>query len=208
MSKLRSAILGQFGKPSGPLGALAGLIMRVRPSNRLRSFRTLDLLDLQPGDRLLEIGFGPGLALTRGAELASAGKVIGIDHSELMLSQARRRNAKAVKAGRVELFLASAEILPAFAESFDKVMAVNVYGFWKDPVRVLTQLLDVMNPGGLIALTTQPRHRGATADDARVAAERMGAALRSAGFAEVRTELLEMTPVAAACVLGRKQAPA
>jgi hypothetical protein len=58
-----------------------------------------------------------------------------------------------------------------------------------------------MAPGGVVALTLQPRRRGATADDARAAAERM-ASLRAAGFEEVRTELLEMAPVAAACVLG------
>src|SRR6266508_778465 len=103
MSTIRSAIVQQFGRPSGPLGVLAGLIMRMRPSNRLRNLRTVELLDIRSDDRVLEVGFGPGLAVARAAALASAGNVVGIDHSELMLRQASRRNAEAIRAGRVEL---------------------------------------------------------------------------------------------------------
>jgi len=207
MSTIRGAIVQQFGKPSGPLGVLAGFVMRVRPSNRLRNARTLDLLDIQPEDRILEVGFGPGVAVARAAELATAGKVVGVDHSELMLRQARRRNAKAIRAGRVELLLGSADALPRLDDRFDKVVAVNVYTFWKDPVSVLSGLRQVMSPGGVIALTLQPRRRGATAGDTRVAAERMSASLRAAGFGEVRTEILEMAPVPAACALGRRPRP-
>lgn len=193
----------QFGKPSGPLGLLAGLIMLLRPSNRLRNLRTLELLELQPADRVLEVGFGPGVSVARAAELTPSGKVVGIDHSELMLRQARRRNARAIRAGRVELLLGSAEALPRFDAPFDKVLAVNVFMFWNDPVSVLRGLRLAIKEGGVIALTLQPRRRGATADDTRAAAERMAASLRAAGFAEVQVEILEMAPVAAACVLGR-----
>jgi len=208
VSTLPSAIIQQFGKPSGPLGVLAGLVMRIRPSNRLRNLRTVELLDIQPDDRVLEVGFGPGLAVARAAELASQGKVVGIDHSELMLCQARRRNATAIQAGRVELLLGSANSLPRFEATFDKVLAVNVYMFWEQPASVLGGLRQVMKPRGVIALTLQPRRRGATVDDTRAAADRMAGSLRIAGFGDLRTEILEMAPVPAACVLGRVQSPA
>ncbi len=177
--------------------------MRVRPSNRERNLRALGLLDIRADDEVLEVGFGPGLAIERAAELASRGRVVGIDHSELMLREARRRNAKGIGAGRVELLLGSAERLPDFSTRFDKVLAVNVYMFWDDPVAVLRALRGAMKPGGTISLTLQPRRRGATDEDAREAAERMGSSLRSAGFENVRIEILEMAPVNAACVLGQ-----
>ena len=184
------------------------MIMRLRASNRVRNLRTVELLDIQPEDRVLEVGFGPGLAVARAAELTTAGKVVGVDHSELMLREATRLNATAIRAGRVELLLGAADALPHFEQHFDKVLAVNVYMFWNDPVSVLTGLHNVMNPAGVIALTLQPRRRGATAADTRAAAERMMASLRTAGFGEVRTEIVDVAPVVAACVLGRVQPPA
>jgi ubiquinone/menaquinone biosynthesis C-methylase UbiE len=199
---VRSAILRQFGKPSGLLGALAGFIMSARPSNRARNLATLRLLDIQPEDHVLEVGFGPGLAIARAAELASHGKVTGIDHSELMVRQARRRNAAAIASGRVELMHGSAEPLPELGVRFDKVLAVNVFAFWEDPVAVLRGVRLVMKPGATVALTFQPRRRGATVVDTRAGAERMASSLASAGFERLRVEILEMAPVAAACVLG------
>lgn len=202
MSGKHSLVVRQFGKPSGLLGRMAGLIMRVRPSNRERNLRTLALLEIRPADHVLEVGFGAGLAVQRAAELASRGKVVGVDHSELMLRQARSWNAKAIEAGRVELLLGSAERLPELRTRFDKVFAINVVLFWDDPVAVVRGLREVMKPGGTIALTLQPRRPGATGDDARAAAERISTMLRDAGFEHVRSEILDMEPVDAACVLG------
>jgi SAM-dependent methyltransferase len=203
MTTLREALVRQFGNPSGPLGALASFIMQVRPSNRERNARTLALLDIQPGERVLELGFGPGVAIERAAALALHGAVAGVDHSALMLRQATRRNAKAIESGRMDLRLGTAERLPDFGSRFDKVFAVNVYMFWREPVSVLRGVHATMKPGATIALTFQPRRRGATEEDTRSGAARMASALRDAGFTEVRVELLEMRPVSAACVLGR-----
>jgi hypothetical protein len=50
----------------------------------------------------------------------------------------------------------------------------------------------VMRPGGVIALTLQPRSRGATAADTQAAGERMATSLRAAGFGDVRTESQEV----------------
>jgi ubiquinone/menaquinone biosynthesis C-methylase UbiE len=200
---IHSSLVRQFGKPSGLLGVLAGLIMQVRPSNRVRNLRTLELLDIRSGDRVLELGFGPGLAVKRASELATSGKVVGIDHSALMLREARRRNAAEIRTGRVELLLGSADALPRFEERFDKVLAVNVFMFWEDPVSLLAGLRGVMKSGAVIALTLQPRRSGATVEDTRAAAERMATALRDAGYEAIRKEMMEMAPVAAVCVLGR-----
>jgi ubiquinone/menaquinone biosynthesis C-methylase UbiE len=181
--------------------------MRTRPSNRERNLRTLALLEIQSGDRVLEVGFGPGLAIERAAALARKGKVVGIDHSELMLRQARRRNAAAIANGTVELLRGSTDHLPLFSVRFDKVFAVNVYMFWADPVASLTALRAVMNPGGTIALALQPRQQGATNEDARKVAERMAGSLASAGFEKLRVEMIRMAPVDTACVLGRAPCP-
>jgi len=100
---IRQQLVRQFRQPEGVLGSLAGVIMSSRPSNVSRNQWTVDLLDLQPQDRVLEIGFGPGIGIQRAALLVSEGLVIGIDHSEVMLRQASKRNAAAIAQGRVEL---------------------------------------------------------------------------------------------------------
>jgi SAM-dependent methyltransferase len=61
-----AGVVRQFGKPTGTWGALAGFVMSRRQSNRQRNDWTLDLLDIRPSDRVLELGFGPGLGI-RGA---------------------------------------------------------------------------------------------------------------------------------------------
>ena len=100
---LRSRIVAQFGQPTGIVGRLVGLVMARRPSNRERNRRTIELLQIRDGDRVLEIGFGPGLAIEMAARLARSGKVVGVDHSDVMLRQASHRNRAAIAAGRVQL---------------------------------------------------------------------------------------------------------
>lgn len=197
-------IVRQFGRPSGALGRLAGLVMERRPSNRERNLQTLALLEIQPEDHVLEIGFGPGFALSRAAELAKRGRVLGVDHSEVMVERASRRNATAIAGGRMELRLGNAAEVALPEAAVDKAYAVNVFMFWGDPEAVLRRLLACLRPGGLLAITHQPRNPGATDDDARADAGRIVAALKGAGFVEVGVKVLPMKPVSAACVLARR----
>ncbi|HKI98696.1 MAG TPA: class I SAM-dependent methyltransferase [bacterium] len=201
---LRGWAVRQFRQPYGFWGRVAGWIMATRPSNLERNRWTVDLLDVQPTDWVLEIGFGPGVALGWLSERANQGLVVGMDHSELMLSQAARRNAQALASGRIALQLGDAEHLPDLGTVFDRIMAVNVAMFWSDPVAQFRALRERLRPGGRIALTVQPRSRGATDTDAQRIGERMLAQLSEAGFREVRLELHPMQPVAAACAIGHR----
>lgn len=135
MKSLRKTLVGQFHRPHGLLGALAGQILARRPSNVARNRWTVELLDVQPRDRVLELGFGPGLSIALAAERAPEGRVVGLDHSRSMLRAASRRNARALREGRVELHCASFTQLPDFAEPFDRIFAVNALQFSEDPDR-------------------------------------------------------------------------
>ena len=80
----------QFAKPEGPLGWMAGRVMAM--TNSGRSEWVFSLLELRPEERVLEIGFGPGTDLERASQMAAF--VAGVDHSDLMVKQAARRNAR------------------------------------------------------------------------------------------------------------------
>ena len=93
-------VVSQGGQPRGAAGSVTGWVFAHRPSNRRRNGWVVSLLDVQPTDQVLEIGFGPGVAIAELAR-AGAGQVYGIDPSDVMLLQASRRNAAAIRAGRV-----------------------------------------------------------------------------------------------------------
>ncbi len=201
MNRVVSAVVSQFMHPRGTLGRLAGWEMALRSSNRRRNLWAVDLLDIQPSDRVLEIGFGPGIAIRAFAERATEGLVVGIDRSAVMLRQASRRNAAAVRSGRVDLRLGSVEELPPFHVPFDKVLAVNNFAFWNDRGVRLKEVAALMGTGGRIAIVSQPRCPGATADTTRQAAKEITEYLERAGFTDTRVETLDLKPPVA-CVLG------
>lgn len=83
-------VFKQFGKPTGLLGSLAGFIMANRSSNIERAEFGISILDIQPSDFVLEIGFGPGVAIEKMSTLITDGIIYGVDHSKLMVKKARR----------------------------------------------------------------------------------------------------------------------
>lgn len=202
--KTTHALVSQFHQPHGFGGRAAGWVMAKRGSNRERNIWAVGLLDVQAQHRVLEIGFGPGIAIQEFARRATNGLVVGVDHSQVMVQQARKRNAAAVSDGRVDLRLGSANALPAFGAPFDKILAVNSLMFWDDPVARLKELHDLLRPGGQIAIAYQPRGPGSTNEVAARTGRQIAAHFTEVGFTEVRVETLALKPTAVVCVLGVK----
>jgi SAM-dependent methyltransferase len=199
-------VIGQAHHPRGAAGRVTAWEMAHRPSNRQRGRWVVSLLGVQPAEQVLEIGFGPGLAV---ADLvrAGAGHVYGIDHSGVMLRQASRRNAAAIRAGRVTLMRASVDQIPAALDvPFDAILAINTLAFWPAPAERLAELRRRLAPGGRVAIASQPRCPGATADTSRSAAREIEDLLRGAGFAHLNTQTLRLSPPVA-CVLAASPGP-
>jgi trans-aconitate methyltransferase len=182
-----------FMHPAGLGGRFAGWIMATRGSNVTRNRWVVDLLDIGPHDRVLEIGCGPGIATE--AALARGAEVVAVDPSEVMRSMCARRNPGAtVVAG-------DADHLPD--GPFTVAFAVNNAQFWPDLDKALASLRDRVAVGGRVAIVHQPRHKGATDADARQIADENAARLVAAGFVDPRVEVLDVKPVAAGCALAR-----
>jgi ubiquinone/menaquinone biosynthesis C-methylase UbiE len=157
MSITRRMLLRAFGRPQGVLGRLGGLIMAH--TNRDCAAWVIALLGIQPGDAVLEIGFGPGVGIALLGDTTAAGHIAGVDPSPEMVSQATARNAAAIARGQVELQRGSADALPFADATFDKAFAINSMQVWPDARAGLREARRVLKSGGRIALGFTP-HSG------------------------------------------------
>ena len=161
-----------------------------------RLWWAVDSLDVRPGDRLLELGCGPGVAAELICERLDAGCITAIDRSRTAVERARRRLAGHVGTGRARVAQLDVAEVGGLGERFDKVFAVNVNLFWTGPAEAeLAAIAGIMRPGATLSLYQEaPPFR-----PVEPVAEAIAAALGRAGF---RTTTERHTP-ALVCVRGR-----
>ncbi|MEZ4683496.1 MAG: methyltransferase domain-containing protein [Caldilineaceae bacterium] len=107
---------------------------------------TMDLLNLQPGEHVLDIGFGPGYFAAELAErVGASGRVEGIDFSDSMLGVAQ---VTCTGKAQVNLQVGDAKQLPYPNQHFDAAIAVQVYDYIDDIPAALAELYRVLKPGG------------------------------------------------------------
>lgn len=190
----------QFGHPRGVAGWFIGNLMAVK--NGRRSHSVLGELDARPGEKVLEVGFGPGVDVARVlAAVGDAGAIAGVDISETMVAQARRRNRAAYDRGRADLRLGSVSALPFPSSSFDAAFSINTAQFWPELVRGLAELGRVVRPGGRILIAVQPMHRGANTADSERWIDRLRNAAVTAGLKVRTTRLGDTRPPVAQVML-------
>jgi ubiquinone/menaquinone biosynthesis C-methylase UbiE len=127
-------------------------------SERLRSI--IEQLDIQPADRVLEVGCGHGVAATFVCERLDGGHLTAVDRSPKMIEAASRRNEEHVAAGKAEFLVARLEDLGLGDRRFDKIFAVRVGLFHREPDRARGLVEPWLASGGKVFAFFDPPTRG------------------------------------------------
>ena len=101
---------------------------------------------------ILDAGCGGGELLRRMAARAPGATLAGVDISPASVAAARRRNCRAIAAGRMEIREGTVEALPWPDAAFDLVTACETVYFWHDPVAAFREIARVLAPGGTFAI--------------------------------------------------------
>jgi arsenite methyltransferase len=112
----------------GPAGRVAAVVMARM--NRDMEEAALDVLDPRDGERILVIGFGPGVGIELLLERCAPASVTGVDPSPVMVAAARRRIARCPTNEVVTLLASSAADLAPEHRTFDAAVAVNSHQLW------------------------------------------------------------------------------
>lgn len=139
-------IAKQLRRPSGRLATYVGEQMNIGNQD-LYNF-TLKHIDIQNGERILEIGYGNGKFYSDIFEKSPNADISGIDYSQAMYKEAVANNKEFIQAGKLDLHYNSSDVIPYEDNIFDKVFCNNVVYFWQNPAKDLSEILRVLKPTG------------------------------------------------------------
>ncbi|HUZ61402.1 MAG TPA: class I SAM-dependent methyltransferase [Hanamia sp.] len=146
MKNPMTLLLKQARRPKGWLGAFM-----LRGMNKGHSKLTdwgLAQISIEKDFIILDVGCGGGRTIHKMAQLASNGKVFGIDISKKSVEVSRKTNSQLIKEGRVEITNGSVSQLPYSDNMFDLITTFESHYFWPDLVNDMKEVLLVLKPGG------------------------------------------------------------
>jgi SAM-dependent methyltransferase len=141
----------QHRLPHGLIGQFIG--ERMLHQHIPETTWSIELLNLQTTDHILEIGFGAGRGLALILQNSPQGHVTGLDLSTTMIEAAVRRNRTAYRAGRLSLLRGNIVALPFQHHLFDSIVSVHTFYFWPEPYALFGHILPLLRVGGRLVIT-------------------------------------------------------
>ena len=153
----------------------------------------LELVQLRPHERALDIGAGMGPAAIPAAGIVAQGQVVAIDPSSFMRRVLGIRRLWHRGRGRIRILDGTAEKIPVADGSIDAAWAVNSLHHWASPTIAMGEILRVLRPGGRMLLLDEdfdhPEHQshtpGQTNPHTMPSEEELTELLNSSGFTKI-----------------------
>lgn len=199
--ELKKNFLKQFGKPTGKVGSFVGWLMSFK--NKDRALWTFENIKLKPTDILLEVGYGPGSTFKKVSDSLTTGFIAGIDHSEVMLNQASKRNKKHIDKNKAILECGTVWDLKYPENYFDTIFGSNVHFFWENPINEFKKLVSLLKPNGRLVMVFQPRWTKSE-EEVKQVAEKTKKQYEDAGLKNIEYDFKKMKPVTCICISGQK----
>lgn len=196
------SIKENFKKPNGIIGKIAGKIMDLE--NRELNEWAVNQLNIKPGERILEIGYGPGYGIAYLLNRHEKVVVDGIDVSEDMKELASKKLKEEMTEQKVNLFVGDIEERSLPPNRYDKVLSVNNYTLWDAQLEILTNIHRAMVKEGKIVITMQPRQEDAQLGRTKKFGDQIKRDLQSSGFRHIECSYKNIPPELAVTVTAVK----
>lgn len=188
-------LIENAGKPRGFWGKM--MINSMNKGHVEVTDWGLKHIKINKTDTVLDVGCGGGKTVDKVAGMLANGKVYGVDYSALCIEKSEKLNRKNILCNKVKIVWATAEKLPFEAETFDKVLAVETFYFWKNKAKGLHEIFRVLKENGKILLVFEMLKTRQNPDKWKKVEDRLGISavtekeiadyLKNAGFSDIRT---------------------
>jgi ubiquinone/menaquinone biosynthesis C-methylase UbiE len=144
-------LAAQLRQPSGLFGKLIIADSLNKHNEKMNHF-AVERLDVQPTDKVLDIGFGGGVAIEEMLKTIDTGKIDGIDFSQVMVEQAKQKFKSEIDSNKVSIEFGDVKQLSFVKNTFDKICTVNTIYFWNQPLASLQEIKRVLKSGGKLVV--------------------------------------------------------
>ncbi|WP_270087648.1 class I SAM-dependent methyltransferase [Sphingobacterium sp. SYP-B4668] len=145
------ALASQLKDPKGAKGIEIAEMMDA--TNIKMTLHAIDYLQIQANQHILELGHGNCGHLHNLLARQQGLRYSGLETSELMYTEAQRKNKAYTDAKQAAFFLYDGLHIPFPEHTFDRIFTVNTIYFWSEPHQLLSELARILQPEGVLNIT-------------------------------------------------------
>lgn len=144
-------LAAQLCQPSGLFGKFIMADSLNKHNEKMNHF-AVERLDIQPTDKVLDIGFGGGVTIEEMLKTIDTGKIYGVDFSQVMVEQAKHKFKPEIESDKVSIEFGDVKQLPFTECTFNKICTVNTIYFWDEPLANLKEIKRVLKSDGKLVI--------------------------------------------------------